>query len=131
VVPKTNEFFVSCINKEKGAPAKKNCAVACIGCGKCEKVCKFDAITITSFLAYIDFSKCTLCRKCVEVCPTNAIHEINFRPRKPKPEKPKIEAPSSEKSISRKSITDNPSVLTTEKHQRQKILDKKQKKLRK
>jgi len=78
-------------------------------------VCKFDAITITSFLAYIDFSKCTLCRKCVEVCPTNAIHEINFRPRKPKPEKPKIEAPSSEKSISRKSITDNPSVLTTEK----------------
>jgi ferredoxin len=38
-------------------------------------------------LAYIDYEKCTLCRKCVEVCPTNAIHEINFKPRKPKPQK--------------------------------------------
>ena len=110
--PKEKRIFVSCVNKEKGAPAKKNCTVACIGCGKCDKVCNFDAITITSFLAYIDFSKCTLCRKCVEVCPTNAIHEINFRPRKPKPEKPKIEAPASEKSISRKPITDSPSVNT-------------------
>ncbi len=85
--PKDRRIFVSCVNKEKGAPAKKNCSVACIGCGKCEKECKFDAITITSFLAYIDFEKCTLCRKCVEVCPTNAIHEINFKPRKPRPQK--------------------------------------------
>ena len=84
--PKDRRIFVSCINREKGGPAKKNCEVACIGCSKCEKECKFDAITITSFLAYIDFEKCTLCRKCVEVCPTNAIHEINFKPRKPKPE---------------------------------------------
>ena len=38
-------------------------------------------------LAYIDYEKCTLCRKCVEVCPTNAIHEINFKPRKPRPPK--------------------------------------------
>lgn len=102
--PKDKKIFVSCVNKEKGAPAKKNCAVACIGCGKCDKVCNFDAITITSFLAYIDFSKCTLCRKCVEVCPTNAIHEINFRPRKPKPEKPKVEASSGEKPIVLKPI---------------------------
>ncbi len=83
--PKDKKIFVSCVNKEKGGPAKKNCAVACIGCGKCDKVCKFDAITINSFLAYIDFEKCTLCRKCVEVCPTEAIWEVNFKPRKPKP----------------------------------------------
>ena len=108
--PKEKRIFVSCINKEKGAPAKKNCAVACIGCGKCDKVCNFDAITITSFLAYIDFSKCTLCRKCVEVCPTNAIHEINFKPRKPRPEKPKIEAPASDKSVTRKPAVDSPSI---------------------
>jgi len=85
--PKDRRIFVSCVNKEKGGPAKKNCSVACIGCGKCEKECKFDAIKIENFLAYIDFNNCTLCRKCVEVCPTNAIHELNFRPRKPRPEK--------------------------------------------
>ena len=33
-------------------------------------------------LAYIDYSKCRLCRKCVGVCPTGAIHEVNFPPRK-------------------------------------------------
>ncbi len=83
--PKGKRIFISCVNKEKGAIAKKNCEVVCIGCGKCEKVCEFDAITITDFLAYIDFDKCRLCRKCVEVCPTHAIWEVNFKPRKPKP----------------------------------------------
>ena len=83
--PKDKRIFVSCVNKEKGAVAKKNCHVACIGCGKCEKVCEFDAITITSFLAYINFDNCKLCRKCVEVCPTEAIWEVNFKPRKSKP----------------------------------------------
>jgi len=82
--PKKRRVFISCVNSEKGGHAKKNCAVACIGCGKCAKVCKFNAITINSFLAYINFDRCTLCRKCVEVCPTTAIWEVNFKPRKPK-----------------------------------------------
>lgn len=82
--PKDRRIFVSCVNQEKGAPAKKNCEVACIGCAKCVKACKFDAITLNNFLAYIDFEKCTLCRKCVEECPTDAIWEVNFKPRKPK-----------------------------------------------
>ena len=73
------------VNKEKGGPAKKNCAVACIGCGKCEKECKFDAITIENNLAFIDHEKCKLCRKCAPVCPTNAIHELHFPPKKVKP----------------------------------------------
>jgi len=79
---KSKRIFVSCVNEEKGGVARKNCSVACIGCGKCFQVCKFDAITIENNLAYIDYEKCKLCRKCVEVCPTNAIHELNFPPRK-------------------------------------------------
>lgn len=84
---KSRRIFVSCINEEKGGVARKNCKVACIGCSKCYNVCKFDAITMKNNLAYIDFEKCKLCRKCVEECPTGAIHELNFPPRKPKPEK--------------------------------------------
>ncbi len=81
---KDRRIFVSCINQEKGAPAKKNCDVACIGCGKCVKACDYEAIILKNNLAYIDYEKCKLCRKCVEECPTGAIIELNFPPRKEK-----------------------------------------------
>jgi ferredoxin len=67
---------------DKGAVARKSCSVACIGCSKCEKECAYDAITMADNLAFIDSDKCKLCRKCVSVCPTNAIIELNFPPRK-------------------------------------------------
>jgi len=79
---KDRKIFVCCINEEKGAVAKKNCSVACIGCSKCFKVCAFEAITMENNLAFIDSEKCKLCRKCVLECPTGAIHELNFPPRK-------------------------------------------------
>jgi len=116
--PKERRIFVSCVNKEKGGPAKKNCAVACIGCGQCEKVCKFDAITITSFLAYIDFQKCTLCRKCVEVCPTDAIWEVNFKPRKPKEPKPEASADKETKQVAE--VTEKTAVVKDKEQQKEK-----------
>ena len=79
---KDRKIFVSCINEEKGAPAKKNCSVACIGCSKCFKVCPYEAITMDNNLAIIDSDKCKLCRKCMPECPTDSILEINFPPKK-------------------------------------------------
>lgn len=76
--PNGHRVYVQCVNKDKGAVAKKACSVACIGCGKCEKVCQSDAITIENNLSYIDFNKCSVCTKCVDECPTGAIVKINF-----------------------------------------------------
>ena len=86
--PKGRRVFVSCMNKDKGGVAMKACKSACIGCSKCLKECNFEAISIKDNLSYIDFTKCRICRKCVAVCPTGAIHEVNFPPRKPKVEEP-------------------------------------------
>lgn len=75
---KGRRVYVQCINKDKGAATRKACTAGCIGCGKCVKVCQFDAITVTDNVAYIDFSKCKLCRKCFNECPTKAIQAVNF-----------------------------------------------------
>lgn len=100
--PKGRRVYVQCVNKDKGAVAKKACEVACIGCGKCQKVCKFEAITVENNLSYIDPNKCRLCTKCVDECPTGAIVKVNFPVKKtvaPKPAEtvaPKAEAVASE-----------------------------------
>lgn len=88
--PKDRKIYVACRNMDKGGVAKKACSVACIGCGKCQKECNYDAITIANNLAFIDSDKCKLCRKCVTVCPTNAILELNFPPRKIKTDEPAV-----------------------------------------
>lgn len=84
--PRGMRVYVSCINRDKGAVARKACKAACIGCGKCAKVCIHDAITVENNVAYIDFTKCKLCKKCVLECPTGAIHAVNFPAPKPKTE---------------------------------------------
>ena len=72
------KMVVLCSNKEKGAIARKNCKNACIGCGKCQTVCGFEAIKVENNLAYIDADKCAVCRDCESACPTGAIHGLNL-----------------------------------------------------
>ncbi len=76
--PRSRRIYVDCVNKDNGSIARSACDVACISCAKCQKICPFDAISISNNLAYIDYNMCRLCRKCVDVCPTSAIKEVNF-----------------------------------------------------
>lgn len=73
--------YVRCMNREKGAIARKTCQTACIGCSKCAKVCPHDAITVSNQLAWIDSDKCRLCGRCLTVCPTGAIHGVRMEDR--------------------------------------------------
>ena len=79
--PRGMREWVACVNKDKGPAVKKACANACIGCGICFKTCTHGAIVFENNVAYIDASKCKLCRECEALCPTGAIHSVNF----PKP----------------------------------------------
>ena len=113
---KGRRMVVQCVNRDKGPVAKKACAVGCIACGKCVKVCEFDAITMEGNIAYIDPSKCRLCRKCEDACPQHAIVAMNFPPRKPKNEAiaPEASAPSQQVSPVAEPIVENQSSKTTE-----------------
>ena len=86
--PKDRAVYVGCMSKDKGAVVMKACKTGCIGCGKCEKVCAFGAITVENNLAYIDPQKCKLCRKCVNECPTGAIKLVGMDPLPKTPKAP-------------------------------------------
>ncbi|MBL6989728.1 MAG: RnfABCDGE type electron transport complex subunit B [Bacteriovoracaceae bacterium] len=92
----SKRVYVACLNTEKGAIAKKNCAVACIGCNKCVKV--YDsggAVVMKGLLSYISPQVDVENQGgyLVGSCPTNAIMGINVEakklPPKKKPSKPK------------------------------------------
>lgn len=82
VLPASKAVLVSCHSMDKGGVVRKNCEVGCIACGKCVKVCPFDAPKIGKNLSRIDIGKCRVCGLCAGVCPTKAI--VDFIPHRPK-----------------------------------------------
>lgn len=82
VLPASRQVLVACHSKDKGPDTKKNCSVGCIACGKCVKICPFDAPSISTNLSRIDLDKCKVCGLCVSPCPTDAI--VDFIPHRSK-----------------------------------------------
>ncbi len=76
---RARRVWIACSSHDRGAIARKSCANACIGCGKCKSACPFEAIDVAENLAYISPDKCKTCGKCLRVCPTTAI-QANFTP---------------------------------------------------
>jgi heterodisulfide reductase subunit A-like polyferredoxin len=78
MIAKDKKYSVMCSSKDKGAVTKNNCEVGCIGCARCVKACKYEAIAMEGSLAKIDYSKCINCGACAKVCPTMAIRVMDF-----------------------------------------------------
>jgi len=76
VLPAGKAVLVACHSRDKGGDTRKNCQVGCIACGKCVKICPFDAPSIENNVSRIDLAKCQVCGLCVGVCPTGAIRDF-------------------------------------------------------
>lgn len=97
VMSKKNLVVVQCKSQEMGKKVMQACKNGCIGCKKCEKSCKFEAIKVENNIATIDYEKCKNCGLCAKECPTGAIN--NMRQKKAVPVKTeKVDAPAAEEA---------------------------------
>lgn len=71
-----NYIVVKCANRDKGAAARRQCAVSCIGCGVCERICTASAIHVRDNCAVIDEDDCLSCGMCATKCPRGVLHDL-------------------------------------------------------
>ncbi len=55
------------------------CPSSCVGLGNCTKVCQFDAISVESGVAYVDYEKCVGYGDCQRACPRNMIDMVPYK----------------------------------------------------
>jgi len=67
VKPQDNDFGIM------GATKPEILEENCVGCGRCEKACKMEAITVEEEIARIDREKCVLCGACIAACRKEAL----------------------------------------------------------
>ena len=70
-----------CISASKLAGGDKLCPNGCIGLGTCVTSCPFDAISVESGVAVIDYKKCEGCGVCTHACPKGIIKLIPYNSR--------------------------------------------------
>ncbi|HOK81903.1 MAG TPA: RnfABCDGE type electron transport complex subunit B [Clostridia bacterium] len=71
--------YGDCASIELIAGGRKACSNGCIGQGKCNRLCPYDAIQIIDGVAYIDNtedSKCRQCGICITNCPKKIMKRI-------------------------------------------------------
>lgn len=76
MIPEKKPVRVRCHSQSRGKDVMKACQAGCIGCKKCERTCKFGAITVTNNLASIDYDKCVGCGLCAKECPRGIIQDL-------------------------------------------------------
>jgi len=73
LIPAKAKVYVGCSSDDAAKTVARVCAIGCIACKKCEKVCPVDAIKVVEGLAIIDYGKCTSCGECIKACPRKII----------------------------------------------------------
>jgi Na+-translocating ferredoxin:NAD+ oxidoreductase RNF subunit RnfB len=68
--------YYSCESEALLVGGNKACAFGCLGLGTCKSACPYDAISIESGVARVDYKKCRSCGACVVKCPKLLIDRI-------------------------------------------------------
>jgi len=83
LIPYDARHWVACKSVQDAKNTRKSCDVGCFSCRLCEKNCESKAITVDSFVASIDYSKCIDCGVCVSKCPRGIIKSPDWENTEP------------------------------------------------
>ena len=77
LLPVGHAVHRTCSAMEGGKVVRDHCSAGCLGCGKCERSCRFGALKMRDSLPWIDQTICVHCMRCADECPTGALKANN------------------------------------------------------